>query len=75
MGKTLGFTWKINIPMRLTMNPRTETTSNRSCFTSGGSTSLSTASEKMKKDMKRRNKPLMKPEKKCFDFLTGDQNQ
>jgi len=38
-----------------------ETTNSRSCFTSGGSTSLSTASLKMKKEMKSRNSPLMKP--------------
>ena len=30
-------------------------------FTSGGSTSLSTASEKMKNEMNRRKRPLMKP--------------
>ena len=32
--------WKANIPTKLTNNPRTETTNNRSCLTSGGSKAL-----------------------------------
>ena len=52
---------KANIPTILTMNPRTDTTSNRSCFTSGGSTNLSTASDKMKNDMKSKNRAFINP--------------
>ena len=37
------FTWKTNMPTRLTMRPRIDTTRRRSCFTSGGSTNRSTA--------------------------------
>ena len=43
--------------------PAIDTGRRRSCFTSGGSTSRSTASEKMKKEMNKRNSPFMNPAK------------
>ena len=49
-------------PIKLTMKPRIETSNNLSCFTSGGSIALSTASEKMKKEINRRKRPLTNPE-------------
>lgn len=32
--------WKTNMPIKLTINPTTDTTISRSCFTSGGSNAL-----------------------------------
>ena len=43
--------------------PAIDTGRRRSCFTSGGSTSRSTASEKMKNEMNRRKRPLINPAK------------
>lgn len=53
----------ISLPIKLTIKPRTETTSSLSCLTSGGSMALSTASEKIKKEINKRNSPFTKPGK------------
>jgi len=56
------------LPIKLTIKPRIETTRSLSCLTSGGSIALSTASEKIKNEMKSKKRPLTKPENKkpCF---------
>lgn len=55
--------WNTTMPTILTNNPAMETGSSLSCLTSGGSTNRSTASEKIKKLIKIRKRPFIKPAK------------
>lgn len=59
-------TWCVRkvLPIKLTIKPRMETSRSLSCLTSGGSIALSTASEKMKKEMNKRKRPFTKPDEK-----------
>jgi hypothetical protein len=57
------------LPIKLTIKPRTETTSSLSCLTSGGSIALSTASEKIKNEMNSKNSPFTNPEINYKNFV------